>query len=139
LTFETDRVIIPFVTERGYNSLVSNNLVLHHDAGKPTAKRLERQNSMATYHRPNGQIPTTNLSKKIHLAVSPTTATPLPAECACLETVGDNPRCPIAEHAELYRRREATNRTIRRIAELKIKQYGLNCTVDEYIAKCGAS
>jgi len=29
-----------------------------------------------------------------------------------------------------------TNAVIRRIAELNIKHFGLNCTIDEYIERC---
>lgn len=34
------------------------------------------------------------------------------------------------------KQKELTMKTIRRIAELRIKALGLNCTVDEYLAKC---
>lgn len=34
------------------------------------------------------------------------------------------------------RQREKTAETIRKIAELTIKAYGLDCTVDEYIQRC---
>ena len=34
------------------------------------------------------------------------------------------------------KQKELINKTIRRIAELRIKALGLTCTVDEYLKKC---
>ena len=36
---------------------------------------------------------------------------------------------------ETERRRQATEKVIRRIAALEIARFGLTCTVDEYIAR----
>ena len=42
----------------------------------------------------------------------------------------------LANLTTLVRRKQATKKTLKRIAELKIKQYNLDCSVDEYIKKC---
>jgi len=73
----------------------------------------------------------------------------MPSQAAIneLNRIDDAPETPAQtiarlryQNARLESQLKQTRRTIRQIADLKIAAYGLDCTVDEYIARSqGAS